>query len=1028
MRAIWNLTWALPTALSLATIAGTAAAATPSNLDVIAAGKEFRTEHPHVRMMGTMGQSQRIAAPNMAFGGSPFDTANTWVDQWSNMLGIDADAVELHSPFPSGETQLGLMYNQNTGTYKLTAVYFAQAALGLPVHGSRLAVLTRNEPGFPAVYVAADLRDMRNFNPPTQLPAVNADLAVKAATQLLGKEATTTQPELLIYAGNGEAGVTPVVAMVFDAQVSNNADPDNYKKERLIIDAFNGVLLDRENRILNFTDGVVEGMASYGSGADECEDEIPIGLPYARVTQGGSTYYADAYGNFSTGGSGTLTSYIDGTWFNVQNNSGSDAQLSGNGDFLHNSANTDAQLRAQVNSYIESNVVRDYALYYHPTFPVIGDQTAFPVNTGVSGSCNAFYDYASINFYNAGGGCNNTAFSVIVHHEYGHHLVASAGSGQDAYGEGMGDVLGVLITGDNQLARGFYQGDCTNGIRNADNSHQYPCSGEIHDCGQLISGCVWDALLLLPESVVASLAINSMPLHNGGGIDPTITFDWLVLDDDNGDLDDGTPHSVEILQAFAEHNMDELPEPLDNDDCTTAREITWGAWDVNTVGALASGVPVDESQCSDTYMTECEPDVWYHLTACGSGTMTVSLCDTVSFDSDLAVYRGTCDDMQQIACNGDGGGCGGYTSYLTVSVTQGESLFVRVGGWNGATGSGIMNVDGPGEPCDSDMPAEIVFPDGRPDEIDPTGGTSVPVEILDGESTPIPDTARLNWENSDGSGSNELKYHGSVFYSAIFPPMTCPDSVEWWVTVSTEDGSDVMSGTDTAAVRAGLDIDFQDDFQTDMGWTVDAGASTGNWERVVPSTGGVRCDAPTDADGSGMCYVTGDGAEEDVDEGTTILTSPTLTAAAGGVLSYNRWFSNGAACSTYETDDAFVVEFRTGNTGWSNLETVGPGGSEVNGGWYLVEYDLDSLPGFTPGDFQLRFICTDQGTGSVVEAAVDGIMIATVDCGDDMPCDGDLDGNGTVDVNDLLTAIDGFGGDYDVNDILSILANFGNNC
>jgi hypothetical protein len=63
-----------------------------------------------------------------------------------------------------------------------------------------------------------------------------------------------------------------------------------------------------------------------------------------------------------------------------------------------------------------------------------------------------------------------------------------------------------------------------------------------------------------------------------------------------------------------------------------------------------------------------------------------------------------------------------------------------------------------------------------------------------------------------------------------------------------------------------------------------------------------------------------------------------------------------------------------------------------------------------------------------VEAAVDGVTIAVVDCGDDMPCDGDLDGNGTVDVNDLLTAIDGFGGAYDVNDILSILANFGNDC
>jgi hypothetical protein len=80
MRGILNLTWALPTAFSLAaitTMATTATAVTPSSQDVIAAGKAFRDAHPRVRMMGTLGSPQRIAAPGMAFGGSPFDTANT---------------------------------------------------------------------------------------------------------------------------------------------------------------------------------------------------------------------------------------------------------------------------------------------------------------------------------------------------------------------------------------------------------------------------------------------------------------------------------------------------------------------------------------------------------------------------------------------------------------------------------------------------------------------------------------------------------------------------------------------------------------------------------------------------------------------------------------------------------------------------------------------------------------------------------------------------------------------------------------
>ena len=42
---------------------------------------------------------------------------------------------------------------------------------------------------------------------------------------------------------------------------------------------------------------------------------------------------------------------------------------------------------------LQSNVVRDYVLSFAPDYPTIGTQTSFPVKTGVSGTCNAFYDY-----------------------------------------------------------------------------------------------------------------------------------------------------------------------------------------------------------------------------------------------------------------------------------------------------------------------------------------------------------------------------------------------------------------------------------------------------------------------------------------------------------------------------------------------------------------------------------------------------------------------------------------------------------
>ncbi|MDP7030554.1 MAG: hypothetical protein QF733_10075 [Phycisphaerales bacterium] len=49
-------------------------------------------------------------------------------------------------------------------------------------------------------------------------------------------------------------------------------------------------------------------------------------------------------------------------------------------------------------------------------------------------------------------------------------------------------------------------------------------------------------------------------------------------------------------------------------------------------------------------------------------------------------------------------------------------------------------------------------------------------------------------------------------------------------------------------------------------------------------------------------------------------------------------------------------------------------------------------------------------------------------CPGDEPCDGDLNGDGVIGVDDILEAVSGFGTDYTVDDILLVLKNFGNAC
>ena len=1014
---------------------------------------QMKEVHPRMRTMDRSGNIHKIVDKQLSTGVNSKASADSFVRDWAPALDVDANGFIERGPFIDGRHEQGLMYNHSTGEYKFTGYYYMQTVDGLPVYDSRLMVLVRNAKNYPAVSATTLLKDFKGFKAPKRAVASEA-VALMAAATHLGRGTTVTTPELMVYAGTEKTGHNePVAALVFQATNGGAWDFDNYRKFELVVDAMTGEVLYEKNLILH-VDGNVSGMATESSGADVCEVESAMGMPYARVTLGGQTVYADGNGDFTINGSGNITSTLDGVWFNVDNQSGADVSLTQSDPyFIHNEANNNEQVRAQVNAYMHSNIVRDFTLYYSPNYPTIGNQQGFPVNTGVSGTCNAFYDYSSINFYNSGSGCSNTAYSVIVHHEYGHHLVAVAGSGQGEYGEGMGDVMGVLISGDPQLARGFYSNDCENGIRNADNNRQYggSCSG-IHDCGQLISGCVWDALETVEAAhpgegldIVASLAINAIMMHTGTSIDPSITLDWLTLDDDDGDLDNGTPHSESILLAMDMHSMGDIPEPLDNDFCSGAREVVDGNWDFSTLGALSDSVPYDESQCTGTYLGEMYADVWFTYVACDTGSMTVSTCNSITFDSDIVVYQGDCDNMSQVACNGDADGCDNYTSNVVFNVVGGETYKIRVGGWDSsASGSGTLQIDGPGDgDCSGEQPLIVTWPDGQPALLDPNGGTTVSLMVEDGSSSPA-DSGDLNYNDGSGWMVMPLDYNGSSMYTATFPAFDCGAIVDWYVLFTTVDGDDVTSpngapgSTFSASVYSGYDVVFDDDFQTDEGWTVQSDATEGAWTRVMPSAGGVRCDAPADADGSGMCYVTGNGGTEDVDGGTTTLYSPVMDASDSPMLSYYRWYSNGANCNGADpNNDYFYVDISSDGGGtWTNLETVGPT-NESSGGWFFVEFDLSMVDGFEASDdFQVRYICGDLGEGSIIEAAVDGVELTSIYCDDDGGCDEDVNGDGSVNVSDVLEIISLWGSDdsnadvnddgiVNVSDLLAVVAAWG---
>jgi trimeric autotransporter adhesin len=310
-------------------------------------------------------------------------------------------------------------------------------------------------------------------------------------------------------------------------------------------------------------------------------------------------------------------------------------------------------------------------------------------NVNINLTCNAFWNGSTINFYRSGGGCGNTGeIEAVSLHEYGHGADSNDGNGsspENGTGETYGDWTAALGTHNSCIGGGFLTSNCGSygdactsctGVRDIDwakhasgvahtvsnftqvrcptsgTGYVGPCNREGHCESYISSEALWDfvnrdlpspgsgtawsigeRLWYLSRSTATS-AFSCTPSGtwtsngcNAGSLWKTMR----AVDDDDGNLANGTPHSANLYAAFNRHGIACTTDAGAN---TNFRGCTQPATPTITLTPGSNTVSVAISGSTGVY------DIYRNERGCNAGFIKVTNDTASSPFTDTAVANG----------------------------------------------------------------------------------------------------------------------------------------------------------------------------------------------------------------------------------------------------------------------------------------------------------------------------------------------------------------------------------------------------
>lgn len=519
--------------------------------------------------------------PHRAFGKPIPVSGTTTLQQAENFIntqlggfGLSTENLELYA---SPETKKHSYFN------------FHQLHEGVTVMNSRLVVKVAEGK---VIMFGADVYDNIEVNiiPSLDIEAAKAAASIDMTNDVLSVEMMSDAQILAIPTFRSHED-----HLVYQVMVKTMGDyniPANYYT---IIDAHDGTVLYRQNMVKHIECGTeckepkvkTMGLTNPPAAVD-IEGQVvatvypesiifgseELGLPNMSVTIGGDEYFTDGDGNMDFPETGPInaTFELTGPWSTVYTDNVTPSFSMQVQDGVNTvSFDADANIK-ELSAYRSVNVVHDHCKAIMPA-NFTGMDFSLTTNVDEDGTCNAFYDGSSINFFDEGGGCNATSLIAdVVYHEYGHGIndnyYQSLGTfwANGAMGEGYADYWGITITDNPQLGMGFNT-DTDEGIRRYDiDPKVYPQDlvGEVHADGEIIMGAWYDSHLLMgadwtltDDLFVQAYAGMQAEAFNGneGEAFVDVLLDVLQADDDDLDITNGTPNGEALVEGFAIHGI-----------------------------------------------------------------------------------------------------------------------------------------------------------------------------------------------------------------------------------------------------------------------------------------------------------------------------------------------------------------------------------------------------------------------------------------------------------------------------------------